>query len=779
MIEYTTVELVDIVGDPGRFTIGGKAAGLARLASAGLPVPPARVIPAEAGDADIARLAADLASLWPGATLAVRSSAVGEDSIEASFAGQFESVLDVPAECDAIVAAVQRVRASADADRVVAYGHGTHHPMAVLVMPMVDADAAGIAFTRDPVSGANTVIVEAVRGVADRLASGEATGERWVVDDALRCDKSLGVLSTGQAASIADLARRVEQCEDTAVDIEWAIADGEALLLQARPITALVEPIPMDDEIPAGFWQWDSTHNRAPVSPLLADVFPEGMRRGSTLLRTEYGAPLDHLAIRALNGYFYISVVPIGGKQRPLPPAPVMRLMFRIVPPLRRVAKTARRALAEDRPARRHQRWLTERRVQVERTLDEWHDLDLAALGDTDLAALIHEAVELARDVFSWNMSTDPAYLLPLADLHRFVERELGEGIETVTRLLAGSARSAYRDSVEALCARLTPDARAAITGPDPLRRLAEIDPETEAAYRIHQRRHGTRVLGFDLTYPTQLEQEEAELARIAAGTVERDPSGPALELAAELASRLDPRDAGEFDRLLDAARSTYWIREEGEAVHASVLGQLRLIVLEAGRRLVAAGQATRPDDACFLGVDELTGWLHNATDVAESIRTRRGQHRWAAAQTPPASFGHEVPMPPPEALPPAVARILDCFRLISAHDQMPADHPDGVAASPGIHTGPVRVVEGPHQFASVRPGDVLVAPLTTSSWEVLFPHIGALVTEGGGQLSHPAIVAREYGLPAIVGCEGATTRFTTGQIVTVDGSTGVITPME
>lgn len=192
-----------------------------------------------------------------------------------------------------------------------------------------------------------------------------------------------------------------------------------------------------------------------------------------------------------------------------------------------------------------------------------------------------------------------------------------------------------------------------------------------------------------------------------------------------------------------------------------------------------AEGEAKRPEDACFLTLAEITGWLRRRDAVAELIGVRRAQQRWAAAQTPPASFGDPVPMPPSDAFPPNTARILDCFRLIEAHDQRPAGHPDGVAASPGVHTGTVRVVRGPEDFDRVRPGDVLVAPLTTSSWEVLFPLIGALVTEGGGQLSHPAIVAREYGLPAIVGCEGATTRFTTGQTVTVDGSTGVITPVE
>jgi pyruvate,water dikinase len=138
--------------------------------------------------------------------------------------------------------------------------------------------------------------------------------------------------------------------------------------------------------------------------------------------------------------------------------------------------------------------------------------------------------------------------------------------------------------------------------------------------------------------------------------------------------------------------------------------------------------------------------------------------------------------MPEIEAFPPDVRRIMKAVTLITTHDQLPADLAegvDGVGASPGVHTGRVSVVSGPEDFEKVQVGDVLVAPITTSPWEVLFPHIGALVTEGGGLLSHPAIVAREYGLPAVVGCEGAMGRFHDGQLVRDDGVAGTVTPIE
>lgn len=787
MIGEDTVQLVDLASEEVPWIIGGKADGLRRLAVRGLPVPAGCVIPAEADDDDVERLAAEISRMWAGSLLAVRSSGIEEDSAEASYAGQFETVLGVEANPADIVGAVHRVRASVTAPHVASYAHESDPRMPVLVMPMIDAAAAGIAFTRDPVSGEQKVVVEAVAGVADRLAAGDMTGERWVVEDEPLCLDDRGVLDAATAAAVAELALQVEDYEGKPQDIEWAVGDGVLYLLQARPITTLdgLEPVPIDDEIPPGPWEWDSTHSRSPVSPLLADVFPEGMKRGSRLLSSEYGVPLDHLAIRAINGYFYIQMVPpVGNPGTPLPPAPIARLLFRIVPSLRRREKAARRTFAERTYQQWHDRWRTERRPAVERTLSDWFDLELGDLSNVDLAELFERAVELVRDTFAWNMVTDPAYLVPLADLHHFVSAHFDAGLEMTLRLLAGSSRSEYRQSVSALSEMVTPAVRELVErGGDGLFvDLERIDPAFATAFRSHQRRHGTTILGFDFDQPTYLEDPIAELLLIAnLPPEEGDPSTDAAGLASELAEKLPPDARARFEMRLAEARNTYWIREEGNAVLFTVIGALRLVMLEVGRRLVAADQAERADHAVFLTTDEITTWLREPTGITEIIRTRRSHRRWATQRRPPVNIGEIPPPPGPESLPPSVGRIMEVFQLVIAHDQRPSDLPgevDGVAASPGVHTGPVRVVRGPHEFSRVIPGDVLVAPLTTSSWEVLFPHIGALVTEGGGLLSHPAIVAREYRLPAIVGCEGATTRFADGELVTVDGRLGTVTPV-
>jgi len=781
-----TIDLVELGGDPGPFSIGSKASGLIPLARAGLPVPPGAVVPAEAIEADIDRLAATVARRFAGASLAVRSSGVAEDLDTASFAGQYATVLDVPDDPAEIAAAIRTVRDSASGPRVDVYASDRNRAMAVLVMPMIDATAAGIAFTRDPITGADRVVVEAVAGLGHRLASGEEAGELWTINDEAVCRQDLGVLTAEQAGEIAALARRCEEIAGAPQDIEWAF-DGAALrLLQSRRITTHdVEPITINDAIPPGPWEWDSTHNRIPMTPLTASVFTPGFEDGSRRLVQHYGIPFDHLAMRTINGYLYIQVVPpIGKPGLPPPPAAIMRLMFRIIPSLRRREKTARNAFAHRTDRKLVAEWRDKMRPAIERELHDWYDLDMTALSDVELWDHLQQAAREQNHTFAWNMATDPGYLLPLADLLEFVGAAGLGGMETVTRLVAGSSRAEYRDSIAGLAQLLTPAVRDVITsgGTDVLDRLATADSTFARAYESHQREHGQRILGFDLLDPTMLEDPAAELARLVTLPADIDPTPDAEALAAELRSRLDSVAAQRFDALLGEARSTYPIREEGEAVHARVMGALRLFALEVGRRMVASGRLSDPAHVFFLQLDEVGTWLSEGADVSAVARMRRGQRQWALGQTPQPSYGGNHAMPELDAFPPNVARWMGMMNLVIAHDQRPSDIPDGtdgVAASPGHYTGPARIVRGPSDFGRVEVGDVLIAPITTSPWEVVFPHIGALVTEGGGLLSHPAIVAREYRLPAVVGCEGAMTRFYDGQLVTVNGTNGTVRAVE
>lgn len=174
-------------------------------------------------------------------------------------------------------------------------------------------------------------------------------------------------------------------------------------------------------------------------------------------------------------------------------------------------------------------------------------------------------------------------------------------------------------------------------------------------------------------------------------------------------------------------------------------------------------------------------------------MTTRKaGERAWALAHPGPASYGAPPGPPPPLSALPAEARLanetflwaveqnIGPHVLAADHDEPDAAATDatvlsGIAVSAGSYTGPARIIRSESEFGRIRPGDVLVCPVTSPVWSVLFPSIGALVTDVGGMLSHPAIIAREYRLPAVVATGDATSRLADGQVVTVDGTTGMV----
>src|SRR6266536_3090030 len=290
------VSLAEAAGlDPARMQalLGTKAANLARLARAGFPVPDGVGVTSAAEadwDQTCARLlqaAAELAGRQD-QRFAVRSSATSEDLAGASFAGQYETVLDVG--LDQVPEAVRHVLDSAASARVSAYRQAHSQAavadpsgsgMAVLVQVMVAADAAGVAFTANPVTGdRGEVVVTAVRGLGERLVAGEATGDQWVVRDVqARCTGAVEqAINADQARQVAELARRVEAHFATPQDLEWAITDTTGAdvglwLLQARPMTALPDPVAWTPPA-AGYWMRNLRLGEwlpEPMTPLFAD----------------------------------------------------------------------------------------------------------------------------------------------------------------------------------------------------------------------------------------------------------------------------------------------------------------------------------------------------------------------------------------------------------------------------------------------------------------------------------------------------------------------------
>src|SRR5215204_3720632 len=303
----TSTELVltlDEVGSADAARVGHKAATLGELRRAGFPVPEGVVVTTQAlvrtlaaagldagADPDqvaavplpgeVAAAVAAAAERLGSGLLAVRSSGVDEDLPGASYAGQYESVLNVAAED--VPAAVRHCWASAFSDRVRAYrqakGSAGQAAMAVLILPMVQADAAGVAFSADPISGdRGTAVVNAVRGLGERLVSGYTSPDDWVVrgGQARPRAEPERAIDAAMATRVAELARRVEGYRGTPQDIEWALAGSDLVLLQARPITTLpdqpVEPVPVPVEVPPGYWEREASHAPKPWTPMSLSV---------------------------------------------------------------------------------------------------------------------------------------------------------------------------------------------------------------------------------------------------------------------------------------------------------------------------------------------------------------------------------------------------------------------------------------------------------------------------------------------------------------------------
>jgi pyruvate,water dikinase len=207
----------------------------------------------------------------------------------------------------------------------------------------------------------------------------------------------------------------------------------------------------------------------------------------------------------------------------------------------------------------------------------------------------------------------------------------------------------------------------------------------------------------------------------------------------------------------------------------------LRYLALEIGHRLVDRGQLATVDDVFYLEALDARSALFDGTGRDETARIAMARRAWAIANPGPLAYGAPPSGPPPFDLLPPAARLVNeavlwgFSQFFGAAPVGGNDRMVGIPASAGTYTGTVRVVMGEEQFARIRRGDVVVCPATSPAWSLVFPSIGALIADSGGVLSHPAIIAREHGIPAVVGAGNATAILRDGQLVTVDGSTGVI----
>ena len=701
--------------------VGGKAAGLGELFADGANVPDGVVLAAasngDATDERLDTLVQATAALGHG-PFAVRSSGIAEDGAQQSLAGMFDSVLNV-SSAD-IPTAADRVLGSARAARIAPGDAAQDRRMAVIVQRMVAPVAAGVALTADPLSGdRQTCVVTAVRGLGERLVAGAAAGDEWEVraGRAVARRQPEGAIDARQAAAVASEARRIADARGRPQDVEWAIDSGGTLwILQARPMTGLPPAVSWDAPAPGAYTrqlrmgEWIGE----PVTPLFESWLLTSMEeRMHELLRQMIGqvAPQPYHVI--LNGWYFYSINFLSG-----------RAMLRSLPGMLSHLIRDPRALGGVLPATvRHSFPITERqwrgevqpryRAAIERATSEIERVPVDAL-----PALVDELGRLAGEYCLWIAALGGAAYKMEINLAGFYRRHLAPTLGgSHLTLLAGLPvpMDANEQAIASLDWWHPPVAsRAAAQGP------------------THER-------------------------------VVRAREGAEQAAEAVLASR--PRLLATFRRTLADAQHLVPIREEQVAELTIAWPVMRRAVVRMGEALVARKVIRQADDIFFLTRDEVLSALgSDGVSMAIDVRPRRQLREQQAKLVPPLMVGRISPM---------VQRMWDSYPKMLGAVRSPTAIVVGSPASAGRASGVVRVIRGPAEFDQLQDGEVLVAPLTAPAWTPLFHRAAAVVTDVGSPAAHASIIAREFGIPAVVGCGDATARLRNGMRVTVDGGTG------
>ncbi len=792
------------LGEPASLdatTVGAKTANLGRLATS-FRVPPGFCLdvsafdelrPALDGDPRararlrelVAASYADLARRvdQPRPRVAVRSSAIGEDAGDASFAGQHETVLDVGG-VDAIVDALLECWRSVSSERAAAYRkqRGIAGPprMAVLVQLMVPADASAIVFSADPVSGRrDVVVVNAALGLGDAIASGTITPDSYTVrkSDLAIASRSTdnGALDDTDIAAIARLAIQLETVMGGPVDIECALRAGELHLLQCRPITTLADefPVTWDDPEDASLtWEREDAHFDRVFAPLSTEFITYGPDYGIRKRLGSIGFPLL-VRHKAFNGRFYASEKLLGAEDRL--PAELTRMAT-----LRRaLGRTLRRQWDDEflPEILRHYAWMRaiafermEGGPAVEAWLEMWRRVNriwtIHFIVTGSAYPVMEELAQTYEKLVGKGGGEALACTQGQAPTLQLLERDLHGLTETVRRYTAIATAIVDGERSATNLARLEGGAVFARELESFLDVHGDIGQENldleSAAWRDDPAKLLT-VLAQRLR--SNGEHPEARVARVRARATEITEGA-----RAHLADRSE--ELARFEEVLAAATTAgplteehnYWI---DRLCHAHV----RRAVQAVGARLVADGVLASVDEIFLLYVPEIALALRSPKPLGDLVSRRRHElARWRQLRAP-----KTVGAPPnaPGPATPGVALERVDFAYAVAQDDPYALK--GVAASAGTARGRARLITGDEDFSKMNAGDVLVCRQTTVSWAPLFTMAAAVVTEIGGSLCHAAVVAREFGVPCVVATGGVLSTLADGEPLEVDGSAGTV----
>ncbi|MEV1174938.1 PEP/pyruvate-binding domain-containing protein [Nonomuraea sp. NPDC049784] len=805
-------------------TVGGKGASLARLTRAGLPVPGGFHITTEAYRAfvsafrdeipqaeDVRRLfaehdmpagiAADIRrayeALGDDVAVAVRSSATAEDLPDMSFAGQQDTYLNITG--DALLDAVKRCWASLWNPRAIAYReqNGVPHDdvaLAVVVQELVDADAAGIMFTANPVSGArDETVINAAWGLGEAVVGGQVTPDTIVVSGGAVTQSQVGdktvmtvrtpdgtheqpvpeelrgraVIDAAQAVELAAIGTRIQALYGTPMDVEWARRGSEFAVVQARPITGIKPQVEEWNDSLKGEYLWTAGN--------LGEAIPDVMTPVTwSLVRLFIKEAMSASALPGfdmvgnIGGRFYMNlsiVHSIAGALGMRSRLSAVEQVFGKLPE------------GLDVPMVPVSRWEIIKRtlplaINIQRRVR--HNLKgLRAF----LATSRRRCEELRATIAATGSGPE------LADLW---EREIRPHMVTSCRMLEAAGRQGgatlvwTRDRLRKMMGDV--DAEAMLTGVNAEGELASLGPVmglSRLARGEITREEFARTYGhrgpheFEVSIPRPGEDSgwiDAQLAGLRDLRADTEALLARQETAREEAwtrfAERYPRQEAKMRARVQRWNAVVRDRESTRSENMRAFWVLRAFAVRAGE---LSGHG---DDVFFLYLDELLALLRGDPSPLEKVPVRRATYeQYAALPVYPALIvGHFDP----------VRWAADPDRRADVYDARGTGVPvsdtvKGFPGAPGIVEGIARVISGPEEGDRLKPGEILVTTLTNVGWTPMFPRAAAVVTDMGAPLSHASIVARELGIPAVVGTGNATMRLRDGDRIRVDGERGTV----
>ena len=531
-----------------------------------------------------------------------------------------------------------------------------------------------------------------------------------------------------------------------------------------------------------GSWAQDPVHFPRPVTRYWAEMHPEPFARGTHEFARYYGLLIAGLDTAYVNGFAYNSTPPIADEEFPERAARAHEVFER---------KLWRDQLRD---------WDETFKPSSVKTHRELQSVDPEALSDGELVDYLTRCRDHHSDMIYQHMRHTGAAIIPIGDLLAHA----GEWTDVPPSELLSMTRGAAPVSagvsaeLEQMVAAFKDDpaARELLESDgDPgetLTALRSLDSAAGRAVSAYLDLTGCRLLdGFDLSGRYALELPDALLRAIRVvvrGQGADDSDSEVQAKIAEVRAKVPEAHRAEFDELLEEARLMYRIRDErGVFSDIWASGIMRRAVLGAGQRLAASGRIHEPEQLIDAGFEEMCSLVFSGDGPSADELAARAQWRTThTAKEVPPFLGPPPPLPPDiSALPPDLQRVMKAamIALDALFGSSEAEHEEntlrGLAASGGIYEGPACRVAGPAEFDRIVEGDVLVTESTTEAFNILLPLLGAIVTDSGGLLSHSAIVAREYGIPGVVGTRDATDRIRDGARVRVDGDAGEVTVLD